>query len=254
MFAGHETNANTLMFIILLLACNPSIQESLQKDIDRILGSQPASQWSYNKAFPLLMESFVGAVINEGLRLFTVLPYIPKTVTETPQPVVVNGRTHVVPANTLVLINTSAVHRHPQHWPDPPGRLGGNKPHPVAAFNPSRWFQHTANGTEFLHPKPGSFIPFSDGPRACLGRRFGLVELCALVTRIFSEYSVELAVEGLGPDASRQEKRTGWERARSRAEDEMSSGVAFATVALRLVGTVPISFVKRGQEKFAGLF
>ena len=37
MFAGHEANANTLTFILILLACHPSIQGRLQHDIDRIV-------------------------------------------------------------------------------------------------------------------------------------------------------------------------------------------------------------------------
>ena len=78
MFAGHEANANTLHFIILLLACYPNHQAAVQADIDRIMGTVPQEQWSLDAYYPLLYHSHVGAVINETSRLFTVLPYLPK--------------------------------------------------------------------------------------------------------------------------------------------------------------------------------
>ena len=253
MFAGHEASANTINFLILLLACHPRIQLSLQMDIDRILGDCPNDQWSYETYFPSLMESLVGAVINETLRLYTVLPFILKATVEDPQPVVVNGRVHLVPPNTLILMNTSATHRNPKHWPKPQGCLPETKPYPVAAFNPRNWLERKGKDTgNLLLSKTGSFIPFSAGSRGCLGNRFSLVELCAIVMRIFWKLSVELAVEGLMPASSREEKKARWEKTRTRSEFEMSSGVNFK-MSLRMEGNVPVNFVKRGEEEFAEL-
>lgn len=257
MFAGHEANANTLAFLLVLLACHPQVQRSLQNDIDRILGSRLISQWSVERDYSLLMESHVGAVINETLRLYTVLPFLPKAVFESPYLIRINDQGYIIPANTLVLINTSAAHRHPYYWPESPrGTQTGDRLNPVAEFSPQRWLVWNAekSTTEFLRPKPGSFIPFSDGGRGCLGRRFALVELCAVVTRIFSEYSVELvmeeAKEKLGSTAGKEQRKVAWEKARGLAEQKMSSGVEFR-MALRMGGNVPVSFVKRGQEFYA---
>lgn len=260
MFAGHEANANTLAFLVLLLACHPKAQKSLQSDIDRILGSRLVSQWSVDRDYSLLMESHVGAVINETLRLFTVLPFLPKATLESPHPLRINNQAYVVPANTLILINTSAAHRHPYYWPKPPREIqAGDRLDPVAEFSPRRWLVRNAENstTEFLLPKPGSFIPFSDGGRGCLGRRFALVELCAVVTRIFSEYSVELVVEEEGKErlsstANKQQRKVAWDRAKGLAEQKMSAGVEFA-MSLRMIDNVPVRFVKKGQEHFAGL-
>lgn len=121
MFAGQEANANTMSFIIILLACHPSIQRRLQHDIDRIVGlsslSSPQS-WLYEAVYPLLSDSMVGAVINESLRLFTALPFIPKSIPiGTPQAFNVADRIHILPPGTLVLINTGALHRNPKYCP-----------------------------------------------------------------------------------------------------------------------------------------
>ncbi len=263
MFAGHEANANTLTFAILLLACHPSIQKLLQHDIDSILTSSvsPHEDWSYERLYPALSESMVGAVVNEALRLATVLPFLPKNVpTNSLQRINIGDRTHIVPADTLVLINTSAIHRHPRHWPQPTGPLkSDNQPNAVASFDPRYWT--TLRGEDaglagkpkgFLRPRLGTFVPFSDGSRGCLGKKFALVELCALITRIFSGFSVELAIEGLRPDASKTEMKEEWLKARADAEHQLSAGMKFE-MSLRLTGTVPITFVRRGEEKYQDL-
>lgn len=41
-----------------------------------------------------------------------------------------------------------------------------------------------------------NFMPFSGGrPRGRLGQKFALVELCCVVARIFSEFSVQLGLD-----------------------------------------------------------
>lgn len=45
-----------------------------------------------------------------------------------------------------------------------------------------------------FNPPRGAFIPFSDGPRGCLGRRFAMAEIVAVVATFFRDYSVELDV------------------------------------------------------------
>lgn len=246
MFAGHEANANTLTLAIFLLACYPQIQQAVQEDIDRFLNRRSMSQTSYQTDFPLLKESLVGAVINETLRLFTVLPFLPKSTPETSQTIYIKGQHHLLPAKTLILINTSATHRHPKYWPSPQGPLGGKKPHPVSSFNPGYWLQRQSErgGDKFLRPKAGSFIPFSDGGRGCLGRQFAMVELCAQLMRIFAEYSVHLVVEGRGATAGGAEGTKAWEEVRRRAEDQMSQGVVF-DMTLRPKEMVPVRFLRR---------
>lgn len=251
MFAGHEASANTIHFILLLLACNPWLQKSLQTDIDCILGELPVNKWSYDFHFKPLMESHLGAVVNEALRLYTVLPFILKATAEQFQSIVVGGHTHVIPANTLILINTSATHRNPRYWPEPHGCLTAVKPDPVAAFNPSHWLGRAGTNTgALLTPCPGSFIPFSGGSRGCLGNQFSLVEICAVLARLFKYFSVELAVEGLTPNSSEQDKKSGWQESKRRAETAMASDVVFR-MSLRMEGKVPVYFVKRGDEIFA---
>lgn len=42
----------------------------------------------------------------------------------------------------------------------------------------------------FIEPEPGSFIPWADGLRACVGRKFSQVEFVAVLASLFQQYQV----------------------------------------------------------------
>ena len=263
MFAGHEANSNTTLFAMLLLACHPSVQKLLQQDIDEGLSRSMSTShdWSYANLYPIFATNMIGAVVNETLRVASVLPIYPKVTTrDSPQAVEISGRIHVIPADTMIIVNTSAAHQHPKHWPQAPNsQVSAGMSNPVASFNPQHWLGPRAtdpNGPNqpdgFLRPSSGSFVPFSDGSRGCLGKKLALVELYALIARIFSEYSVELVAGQDRNVSTKAELKEEWIKARANAECQLVAGVEF-DMSLRFKGAVPINFVRRGQEKYADI-
>ena len=115
MFAGHEANVSTLTFAILLLASSPKIHKGMQKDIDCIVATVPTDEWSYSRHYALLSEGLVGAVINGALRLYTVLTVIPKWSGEKALLIKFGNASYTLPFRTMILIDTSATHRHPRY-------------------------------------------------------------------------------------------------------------------------------------------
>lgn len=248
--AGYETSANTLTYAISLLACRPDIQKALQADLDRIFGDRPLSHWSFDTDFPRILDGYVGATMNEILRIYTVLPSFPKTTRETPKSLSINGRNYIVPADTLILMNTSATHRNPKYWPAAVPAAGDGPPYPVSSFDPSRWLSKDKR-TSFS-PTPGSYVPFSDGPRACMGKRFAQAQFCAVMAAIFKDYSVELAIndsQPAGRSPGRGLRQSLWDDARREAEQELSTGVGFL-MSLKMNGKIPLRLVQRGEEEF----
>lgn len=277
--AGHETTANTLHFTLIELATNPAAQRALQADVDRLLGRESDPRgWSYEESINALMASNVAACMNEVLRLTPSVVDIPKEVQATAdQSLVLDGERHVLPKGMTIILNTVGAHRNPKYWPSK-GKDGENSD--LDEFVPERWFRPslTAGKTEaaameeeeedyggfkgpdtsaqLYRPVRGSFIPFSDGPRSCLGRRIAQVEMVAALAVLFQRYSVELAVdekeenlEGMGNG----EKRELYNRARTQSRETMRKATSLLTLKLHGDLKVPIRLVRRGEEKFLGL-
>jgi len=308
--AGHETAANTLHFSMLYLAMNWSSQARLQKDLDEIFGDRPVSAWDYDHDVPKLFESMAGAVMNEELRLIPPVIGIPKCTAKTsPQPMTVNGKRIVVPADSHVTLSTAAVHRNPRYWPTMcgPSASDAEIERDLDSFKPERWLldssaaNHHHHGTAdssssssqhsdtehdhdhdnedfggpggrdtaatLFRPPRGAYIPFSEGARGCLGRRFAQIEVLAVLAVIFREYSVELAVDSDSdsdsdgtasgdreedPVAAMNEaqRREVWGKARSHAEDLLKTGMGTIITLQMRKGKIPMRFVKRGGERF----
>lgn len=289
--AGHETAANTLHFSILFLAMNWASQAHLQADLDDIFGTAPISAWDYERDVPKLFGSMAGAVMNEELRLIPPVIGIPKCVPEAlgPQPLTLaGGRRVVVPADTYVTLNAPATHRNPRYWPTMCGANASPEEitNDLNAFKPERWLkssgatppsQHLAaedaagsadeaddiggpqsadTSNSLFHPQRGAYIPFSEGYRACLGRRFAQVEVLAVLAVIFRDYSVELAVDEFGASDDEVEgmdeeaRRRVWDKAKTRAEDLLQNGMGTIITIQMRKGKVPMRFVKRGSERF----
>ncbi|KAJ3292473.1 hypothetical protein HK104_005281 [Borealophlyctis nickersoniae] len=180
MFAGHETTASTLAYAIALLGFYPEKQAKLHRFVDEVLkGRIP----TYKEAGEL---HYVFAIMNETLRLFPPVINVPKWTARSPK-TLSNGIQ--LPADTSINLNVAALHYHPRAWaPDP------------EAFRPERWNappstsptsasdEHSPTRATSQHP-PGSFIPFSDGPRACIGKRFSQVEFVCALALIAQRYS-----------------------------------------------------------------
>lgn len=298
MFAGHETTANSLHYILIYLALNRKSQSRLQADISSVFGCRPISKWDYDLDFPRLASGMAGAVMAEQLRLVPPIIEIPK-LTSSPQHLSVNGKRCTIPANTLVHLSTAAAHRNPNFWPHGPASDPAHPMHPesnldndLEEFKPERWLLNASQQRKQQKPKvatppdssdssdsvelassplsnadaldslfrpfKGSYLPFSHGARACLGRRFAQVEVLAALAVIFSEWSVELdvgewaseeEVEAMAED----EKKAVWERARGRAlwifREQMTARV---TLKMKSGLCVPLRLVRKGEERFGG--
>ena len=183
--------------------------------------------------------------MNETLRLYSVLPFLPKKTGAESKTLTINGQEYNVPPDTLIMINTSAVHRNPQHWPKVLKKKSDGPPFPVSSFEPDHWLGlDNIGGYSEKVPDPGTYIPYSEGYRSCMGRRFAQVEFCVVVAKVFREYSVELALDDRREGPSSNHNEIPWEEAKARAEHQLSDGVGFV-MALKMTSPVPLRFVKR---------
>ncbi|MCE7989827.1 MAG: cytochrome P450, partial [Caldilinea sp. CFX5] len=155
--AGHETSANALSWALFLLSQHPEVAQALYAELDTHLGGAPP------RLDQLGDLRLLDGVINEALRLFPPLAYIMRTAQE---PFVMDG--YHVAAKSSVMISHYMTHRLPAIYEEPD------------RFLPQRWFT--------LKPSPYEYIPFSAGPRLCIGAQFAMLEMKLTLATILQRF------------------------------------------------------------------
>lgn len=174
--AGHETTSTALMWTMYELSRHPDVQEKCHEEIDSILGSCDAEHViSYD-----MINKFVylSQVLKETLRLHPPVPILARQNKED-----CSVGPYNLSKNHLLVICVLALHRHPDYWTDP------------QEFLPERWAPSTPD-SRFLkeaHKHPFQYMPFSAGPRNCIGQRFAHMEMVVLLAQLLSKYSVSVS-------------------------------------------------------------
>ncbi|EHK16488.1 uncharacterized protein TRIVIDRAFT_75420 [Trichoderma virens Gv29-8] len=278
--AGHETTANAIHFTIIYLATHPEAQRRMQKDIDDILGEKDPRDWDYDSLVNPMTASMIGAAMYETLRLVPAVPEIPKKISpDADESFVMDGTRYVIPKDTGISLVTVSTHVNPRYWPTRPSKITPGKSN-ILDYDPSRWFQtkNKQNGqgnevvagadsedfggfqgsdinSQLFKPERGSYIPFSDGARSCLGRRIAVVEIIAALAVIFRSYSIELAVDEWATqeqvdNMSRDERAQLYKKAQDKSLWTVGQASTRLTLNLHDGMHVPVRIAKRGEEKF----
>ncbi|KAM0233702.1 hypothetical protein ACHAPO_006990 [Fusarium lateritium] len=277
--AGHETTAGALYFILLELANNPASQRRLQRDIDEIFGGREPSSWDYDTLINPMMASMLGACMNETLRMTPAVVEIPKKVPPKEEQVItIDGNSYLIPGSTIISLVAVSIHRNPRYWPGRPSQIHVGEDD-INDWVPERWYrsnEFTTKPTELdattsenedfggykgpdtssqlFRPERGSYIPFSDGPRSCLGRRIAQVEIIAALAVLFRDYSLELGVDKWANDEevermNKEERRDVYAIAQSASRAKILGATSLLTLKMN-DDYVPVRMVKRGKERF----
>lgn len=191
MVAGQETTSTAIAFTLYALSNNPEVQSRLREEVREKLPS-PSTGTTVDAA---LLESlpYLTAVCNETLRLFAPVVYCHRqtaTSTSTIGPV-------SIPQDTVVTIAPGVVHESQKIW--------GPR---AAEFDPERWLIR-ADGDVKVDPLGGTddiwaVMPFTFGPRQCIGERFARGEMLALVAQLVGSF--EWKFKGIGRNGDKPMK------------------------------------------------
>ena len=169
--AGHETTAASLNWAWYLLAIHP---DSMQRVADEAGQLNPERLDS----FALNSLTYTRAVLQEALRLYPPGWLYTRRALGDDQ-----LGPYTLPAGSDVFICSYLLHRHPEYWEQ------------ADAFNPNR-FLGDANWQRY------AYLPFSAGPRHCIGEKFANMEMLVHLAVIASQVSPEIpAQQGVELDA-----------------------------------------------------
>ncbi|KAJ8981725.1 hypothetical protein NQ317_003790, partial [Molorchus minor] len=177
MFGGHDTISTTISFTLYLLSKHPDVQKLAFEEQKEIFGDDVHRNSTYSD---LNKMNYLDLVIKECLRILPPVTIIGREVTKD-----VKYKGNIIPAGTDIFIFIYGVLHDPKNFPDP------------EKFDPLRFRNSTS-------PAAYSYLPFSAGPRNCIGRKFAMLEMKSCVSKILrnfeltpasSEYTLELVSE-----------------------------------------------------------
>ncbi|XP_038582468.1 cytochrome P450 2K1-like isoform X1 [Micropterus salmoides] len=159
--AGTDTTATTLRWGLLLMAKYPKIQDQVQEELNRVIGSRQV-QVKDRKNLP-----FTDAVIHETQRLANIAPMaLPH---KTSQDITFQG--HFIKKGTTVYPLLTSVLYDESEW---------ESPH---TFYPAHFLDKDG---KFV--KRDAFMPFSAGRRICLGESLARMELFIFFTTLLQHF------------------------------------------------------------------
>lgn len=166
LFAGADTSGNALMVAIFHLLKHPEAMEKIKAEL--------ASAWPDARSPPPALREleklpYFNACIKEALRLYSgVVSGLPRIVP--PEHATIDGL-HV-PGGTCVSMGSTFVHYNADIFPEP------------HTFTPERWLGDAGLETWL--------VPFSRGPRACLGMSLAWLEIRYTLASVVRRFDFEL--------------------------------------------------------------
>jgi len=171
--AGHETTSSALSWAFYELAKNPDVQAKMYQEIQTVIGDREPTFEDLDKLH------YVDNVISETLRVHPPIPMLASR-----QALVdCHYKDKLIPKGSLLGFNIYNIHHSSDHWKDP------------FKFDPDRFSPENSKGRHKF-----SYLPFSLGPRMCLGSHFSLISQRLVLTRLVQKFEVFPPKEHTLPD------------------------------------------------------
>lgn len=166
LFAGHETTAIGMTYVLYLLGLHPDIQEKVARELDSIFMGDTEREITREDISAM---KYLECVIKECQRLYTIVPIYGRRIEED-----MSIGNYQVPRGCTCIILSQMVHKDPRYFPNP------------SVFNPDRFLPENCKGRH-----PYAFIPFSAGPRNCVGQKFAMMEEKVLVSAVLRQFRIK---------------------------------------------------------------
>lgn len=163
MIGGFDTTATTAAFAVHLLGNHPEAQRKVHEELDAVFGNDRERPVTADD-IPRL--TYLECVIKEALRLYPPTPIIARDIDEE-----INIGDYTIPRGTVAILPLILLQRHEKYFEKP------------EEFIPERFL-------DIQERHPFLYIPFSAGPRNCIGIKFAQLEDKILLAHIMRSFKV----------------------------------------------------------------
>ena len=170
MMAGIDTTGNTLGFLLYHLASNPEKQARLFSEIESV--TKGSGDDGYITENQINSMKYLKACVQESMRI---LPVVLGSTRCATNDCVIGG--YAVPKGTLIIQVGQVISNEEKIFPN------------ADKFIPERWLRTDPCSKKTHHPFAS--IPFSHGPRMCIGRRFATLEIYLATVKLLKKYRLE---------------------------------------------------------------
>ncbi|KAL1502153.1 hypothetical protein ABEB36_007340 [Hypothenemus hampei] len=165
MFAGFDTTVASVSYTLLELGNRPDILECVHAELDSIFMDDPDRSVT---TADLNQMTYLDMVVKEVLRKYAFVPSIQRRLEED-----IQIENYHIPKGVVVTISLYDLHHDPDHFPEP------------FKFDPDRFLPENV-----AKRHPYAFVPFSAGPRNCLGQKFGMRNVKTLLATVLRKFNV----------------------------------------------------------------
>jgi cytochrome P450 family 4 len=166
MFEGHDTTAAGSSFFLCLMGAHPDVQEKVIEELYSIFGDSDRPVTFQDT----LQMKYMERCIMETLRMYPPVPVISRQINEN---VKLASRDITLPVGASIIIATFKMHRNPDVFPNPD------------VFNPDNFLPEKSASRHYY-----AYVPFSAGPRSCVGRKYAMLKLKIILSTILRNFKV----------------------------------------------------------------
>ncbi|CAG9766996.1 unnamed protein product [Ceutorhynchus assimilis] len=165
--AGFETTGSILSFTLYELCLDQEIQEKLREEIFEI-----TKKHNNSITYESISEmKYLDMCVTETLRKYPSVPFLDRVTDSTYK---IAGTDIILDKGIPIYIPLFGVHYNPDIYPDP------------HKYNPERFRDKSRLNKESL-----TYLPFGEGPRICIGIRFGLLVVKLGLIAILQKFKLE---------------------------------------------------------------
>ena len=186
-FAGHDTTACALAWTLFYLSRFPDVQRRCQTEVDNAAAGAGCGHSDLgDEALCYDTMPYLTQCVKESLRFTSIIPHIHRRLGADCD---LDG--HRLLAGTRVLVSLWAIHHNPHVWPEPerfiPERFGAGSPNGTCPGHEA-CTHHDGTRCSIHTSLKNAFVPFSAGPRACLGQAMAFHEITTVLAMLLRRY------------------------------------------------------------------